>query len=184
MWSQCSNGARHAGSCSLVMNDISSTECILLISALIRVSTRLLCFFTDVDDCQSEPCENGGTCIDKIDSFLCLCLPSYGGDTCEKGESESAEHKDEKETMARGGVIHFEFCVRTCGTDYSSKAPCALVRKPSHLVRVANSFLQNHTGGNNPNQAALLLQLYVITQCHKDVSLCSYQRVYLCVSRD
>lgn len=47
---------------------------------------------TDVDDCQSEPCENGGTCIDKIDSFLCLCLPSYGGDTCEKGEGEKTAH--------------------------------------------------------------------------------------------
>uniref|UniRef100_A0A3P8WER1 Neurocan core protein-like n=1 Tax=Cynoglossus semilaevis TaxID=244447 RepID=A0A3P8WER1_CYNSE len=46
---------------------------------------------TDVDDCQSEPCENGGTCIDKIDSFLCLCLPSYGGDTCEK-DIEGCEH--------------------------------------------------------------------------------------------
>ncbi|KAF0047041.1 hypothetical protein F2P81_000674 [Scophthalmus maximus] len=45
----------------------------------------------DVDDCQSEPCENGGTCIDKIDSFLCLCLPSYGGDTCEK-DIEGCEH--------------------------------------------------------------------------------------------
>ncbi|XP_072220103.1 neurocan core protein-like isoform X2 [Leuresthes tenuis] len=46
---------------------------------------------TDVDDCQSEPCENGGTCVDKIDSFLCLCLPSYGGDTCEK-DIEGCEH--------------------------------------------------------------------------------------------
>ncbi|TMS09640.1 Neurocan core protein [Larimichthys crocea] len=46
---------------------------------------------TDVDDCHSEPCENGGTCIDKIDSFLCLCLPSYGGDMCEK-DIEGCEH--------------------------------------------------------------------------------------------
>ena len=43
-------------------------------------------FFSDVDDCQSDPCENGGTCIDKIDSFVCLCLPSYEGEMCEKGE--------------------------------------------------------------------------------------------------
>ncbi|TKS79948.1 Neurocan core protein 245 kDa early postnatal core glycoprotein [Collichthys lucidus] len=46
---------------------------------------------SDVDDCHSEPCENGGTCIDKIDSFLCLCLPSYGGDMCEK-DIEGCEH--------------------------------------------------------------------------------------------
>uniref|UniRef100_A0A3B5BD10 Neurocan b n=1 Tax=Stegastes partitus TaxID=144197 RepID=A0A3B5BD10_9TELE len=38
----------------------------------------------DIDDCQSNPCQNGGTCIDEINSFVCLCLPSYGGATCEK----------------------------------------------------------------------------------------------------
>ncbi|CAB1460177.1 unnamed protein product, partial [Pleuronectes platessa] len=40
---------------------------------------------THIDDCQSNPCQNGGTCIDEINSFVCLCLPSYGGATCEKG---------------------------------------------------------------------------------------------------
>ncbi|TSK53689.1 Neurocan core protein [Bagarius yarrelli] len=38
----------------------------------------------DIDECQSNPCQNGGTCIDEINSFVCLCLPSYGGATCEK----------------------------------------------------------------------------------------------------
>ncbi|KAI3368916.1 hypothetical protein L3Q82_025886, partial [Scortum barcoo] len=46
---------------------------------------------TDIDDCQSNPCQNGGTCIDEINSFVCLCLPSYGGATCEK-DTEGCEH--------------------------------------------------------------------------------------------
>uniref|UniRef100_A0A8C9Z4Y3 Neurocan core protein n=1 Tax=Sander lucioperca TaxID=283035 RepID=A0A8C9Z4Y3_SANLU len=41
--------------------------------------------YRDIDDCQSNPCQNGGTCIDEINSFVCLCLPSYGGAACEKG---------------------------------------------------------------------------------------------------
>ncbi|XP_029105110.1 neurocan core protein-like isoform X1 [Scleropages formosus] len=45
----------------------------------------------DVDDCRSNPCQNGGTCIDKADSFVCLCMPSYGGATCEK-DTEGCEH--------------------------------------------------------------------------------------------
>lgn len=80
---------------------LGGTDCILLNWTLIKICGPLvilsastppppflsLCFSpADVDDCQSEPCENGGTCVDKVDSFLCLCLPSYGGDTCEKGE--------------------------------------------------------------------------------------------------
>uniref|UniRef100_A0A672SH20 Neurocan core protein n=1 Tax=Sinocyclocheilus grahami TaxID=75366 RepID=A0A672SH20_SINGR len=45
----------------------------------------------NIDDCQSNPCQNGGTCIDEINSFVCLCLPSYGGATCEK-DTEGCEH--------------------------------------------------------------------------------------------
>uniref|UniRef100_A0A8C1MT53 Uncharacterized protein n=1 Tax=Cyprinus carpio TaxID=7962 RepID=A0A8C1MT53_CYPCA len=45
----------------------------------------------NVDECQSNPCENGGTCIDKEDSFVCLCLPSYSGDRCER-DTEGCEH--------------------------------------------------------------------------------------------
>ncbi|KAM6180838.1 aggrecan core protein isoform 2-T2 [Erethizon dorsatum] len=37
----------------------------------------------DIDECLSSPCLNGATCVDTIDSFTCLCLPSYGGDLCE-----------------------------------------------------------------------------------------------------
>ncbi|KAM7410216.1 hypothetical protein PAMA_001592 [Pampus argenteus] len=44
-----------------------------------------------IDDCQSNPCQNGGTCIDEINSFVCLCLPSYGGAACEK-DTEGCEH--------------------------------------------------------------------------------------------
>ncbi|EPY75029.1 hypothetical protein CB1_001815004 [Camelus ferus] len=37
----------------------------------------------DIDECLSSPCLNGATCLDAIDSFTCLCLPSYQGDLCE-----------------------------------------------------------------------------------------------------
>lgn len=42
-------------------------------------------FLADTDECHSSPCLNGATCVDGIDSFKCLCLPSYGGDLCEIG---------------------------------------------------------------------------------------------------
>lgn len=42
-------------------------------------------FLADTDECHSSPCLNGATCADGIDSFKCLCLPSYGGDLCEIG---------------------------------------------------------------------------------------------------
>ncbi|NWU61290.1 PGCA protein, partial [Pterocles burchelli] len=63
----------------------------------------------DTDECHSSPCLNGATCVDGIDSFKCLCLPSYGGDLCEidlenceegwtKFQGHCYKHFEERET--------------------------------------------------------------------------------------
>ena len=36
----------------------------------------------DIDDCASDPCQNGGTCTDKVNAFSCACASGYEGDTC------------------------------------------------------------------------------------------------------
>ncbi|GAA6097744.1 neurocan core protein isoform X2 [Tachysurus ichikawai] len=65
---------------------------IFLLDEILTLQLWLLCFsYRHVDDCLSNPCENGGTCIDKVDSFICLCLPSYSGDMCEK-DTEGCDH--------------------------------------------------------------------------------------------
>jgi hypothetical protein len=38
---------------------------------------------TDIDDCQSGPCRNGGTCFDLPGAFYCSCPPSASGTTCD-----------------------------------------------------------------------------------------------------
>lgn len=37
----------------------------------------------DVDECNSNPCLNGATCIDKIASFTCSCPIGLTGKLCE-----------------------------------------------------------------------------------------------------
>jgi hypothetical protein len=40
-------------------------------------------FNLDIDYCQDNPCENGGTCSNDIGKFKCSCTSDYIGYTCE-----------------------------------------------------------------------------------------------------
>ena len=37
---------------------------------------------TDIDDCQTAPCENNGTCIDQVNGYNCSCLQGFTGHNC------------------------------------------------------------------------------------------------------
>ncbi|CAK8692602.1 protein jagged-1b-like [Clavelina lepadiformis] len=37
----------------------------------------------NVDDCVGSPCENGGTCIDEVNSYKCICAEGWEGKYCE-----------------------------------------------------------------------------------------------------
>ncbi|CAH1271145.1 CRB2 [Branchiostoma lanceolatum] len=40
----------------------------------------------DVDECASDPCQNGGTCEDEVNGYTCTCAEGYVGDHCETGK--------------------------------------------------------------------------------------------------
>lgn len=63
----------------------------------------------DLNDCVSDPCQNGGQCIDGIDSFRCDCSRTgYVGTLCDV-------NVDECQT-AGGGCLHGGTCFDTYGT--------------------------------------------------------------------
>lgn len=37
----------------------------------------------EIDECQSNPCRNGGTCIDQLATYECICPEDYVGRQCE-----------------------------------------------------------------------------------------------------
>ncbi|KAK3912487.1 Protein jagged-1b [Frankliniella fusca] len=43
-----------------------------------------MCFSpaSDINDCKLNPCLNGGTCVDRVNSFQCICKEGWEGDTC------------------------------------------------------------------------------------------------------
>ena len=41
--------------------------------------------FSDVDECKSPPCKNGGICENGKGNFTCECNAGFTGKLCEKG---------------------------------------------------------------------------------------------------
>lgn len=42
------------------------------------------CGCAEVDECQSSPCLNGGTCTDLINGYTCSCTDSFTGTNCSR----------------------------------------------------------------------------------------------------
>lgn len=38
-----------------------------------------------IDECENNPCENGGECSDLINGFTCSCSAGWTGPTCNEG---------------------------------------------------------------------------------------------------
>ena len=40
----------------------------------------------DDDECGSDPCKNGGTCTDRVNSYSCSCKAGFTGVNCETSQ--------------------------------------------------------------------------------------------------
>ena len=43
-------------------------------------------FVLDIDNCDPNPCQNGGACTDGVNTHTCTCVAGFEGDNCETGE--------------------------------------------------------------------------------------------------
>ena len=45
---------------------------------------------TDINECDSQPCEYGATCLNEVNAYSCVCVPGYSGNNCETNIDECA----------------------------------------------------------------------------------------------
>lgn len=43
----------------------------------------LALYQSDINECASSPCLNGGTCVDEVNQFSCVCSKGWSGPTCQ-----------------------------------------------------------------------------------------------------
>ena len=48
----------------------------------------LVIVYLDIDECVSNPCQNGGVCKDQINGFVCTCAGQFTGTLCEIGKMD------------------------------------------------------------------------------------------------
>nr|XP_008192422.1 PREDICTED: cubilin [Tribolium castaneum] len=75
----------------------------------LQKSVKMLADLLEDDDCQSDPCKNGGTCEDLFNTFLCHCPPEWEGPVCDKDVNE---------------------CARFAGTDLGCQNGATCVNRP------------------------------------------------------
>jgi cysteine-rich repeat protein len=76
------------------------------------------CMKSPVDVCAPNPCQNGGTCTVSMDSYTCLCAPTYQGNRCESCAKNLADcnglKTDGCEVNLQSNAAHCNACNAAC----------------------------------------------------------------------
>ncbi|KAI2569949.1 coagulation factor VII isoform a preproprotein [Homo sapiens] len=70
--------------------------------------------YSDGDQCASSPCQNGGSCKDQLQSYICFCLPAFEGRNCET-------HKDDQLICVNENGGCEQYCSDHTGTKRSCR---------------------------------------------------------------
>ena len=62
-------------------------------------------FFEGIDDCFSNPCLNGGECVDGLEAFNCNFEPGFTGLRCEQGMVIENSGRDDGDSCCGGGGL-------------------------------------------------------------------------------
>ncbi|KTF87440.1 hypothetical protein cypCar_00025640 [Cyprinus carpio] len=89
----------------------------------------------NVNECSSNPCQNGGTCTDGINGYTCTCSSQWTGPQCQTPQQEC------------GGVLEspagtFSYPTNPGTGDYDHQVSCAWVIRtdPSKILRITFPF--------------------------------------------
>ena len=74
----------------------------------------------DIDKCSPNPCQNGGSCTDGINSYNCSCATGYTGANCETNIDDCSPNPCQNGTRCVD-MINAYTCICDPGHDCFSK---------------------------------------------------------------
>ena len=60
--------------------------------------------YADVEECASNPCQNGAECVDDINGFSCSCAAGFTGELCDYGRKSDANMNAQFENPILGSI--------------------------------------------------------------------------------
>eukprot|EP00033_Pygsuia_biforma_P000455 GCRY01000541.1.p1 GENE.GCRY01000541.1~~GCRY01000541.1.p1 ORF type:complete len:2029 (-),score=233.72 GCRY01000541.1:154-6240(-) len=60
-------------------------------------------YCSNIDDCASDPCQNGGECVDEIGGFVCVCAEGFSGTTCDNEDDQKTSSSGPSNNEEEGG---------------------------------------------------------------------------------
>lgn len=70
----------------LVVNKSSVPHIMYIASLCVAITILIYYHLTDINECESSPCLNDGTCTEGVNTFACVCTLGFIGVTCDTGK--------------------------------------------------------------------------------------------------
>ncbi|XP_065067438.1 fibropellin-1-like isoform X3 [Rhopilema esculentum] len=121
---------------------------------------------SDINECESLPCFNGGTCRNDVNRFQCTCIAGYSGIHCEEDINECASTPCQNGATCIDRVNEYTcnclpgYTGKECQTDFNecASSPC---RNGATCVDEVNRYSCNCVPG------------YTGQQCQTDINECA-----------
>ncbi|XP_041670250.1 cubilin [Cheilinus undulatus] len=97
----------------------------------------------NINECSSNPCQNGGTCTDSINGFTCACTPQWTGPLCQTAQQECGG-------SLSGPAGSFSFPNTPGHDEYDHLVSCAWVIRidPNKILRITFPFFHLESSTN------------------------------------
>ena len=77
---------------------------------LYKLSFLMVRCVTEIDDCLSIPCQNGGKCTDGVLSYQCNCPDGFTGTICETGRKHEHQMQSGVKVNSRPYFVDIDEC--------------------------------------------------------------------------